>query len=86
MTSRSTKLTDDSSPDSHGIVKQVDLTTRLSHFHRTAAREERGLSWSAGLIVDLRPGGLLETVMVNDADGSMYTMRAVYVASLTRKE
>ena len=60
--------------------------TRLSHFHRTPAREERGLSWSAGLIVDLRPGGLFETVMVNDADGSMYTMRAAYVASLTRKE
>jgi uncharacterized protein YndB with AHSA1/START domain len=32
-----------------------------------------------GITVDLRPGGLFETVMVNDADGSMYTMRAVYV-------
>jgi uncharacterized protein YndB with AHSA1/START domain len=28
-----------------------------------------------GITVDLRPGGLSET----DADGSMYTMRAVYV-------
>jgi uncharacterized protein YndB with AHSA1/START domain len=29
--------------------------------------------------VDLRPGGAFETVMVNDADGSQYAMRAVYV-------
>ena len=29
--------------------------------------------------VDLRPGGVFETVMVNDADGSEYPMRAVYV-------
>jgi uncharacterized protein YndB with AHSA1/START domain len=29
--------------------------------------------------VDLRPGGVFETVMVNDADGSQYAMRAVYV-------
>jgi uncharacterized protein YndB with AHSA1/START domain len=32
-----------------------------------------------GITVDLRPGGAFETVMVNDADGSRYTMRAVYV-------
>jgi uncharacterized protein YndB with AHSA1/START domain len=31
------------------------------------------------ITVDLRPGGVFETVMVNDADGSTYTMRAVYV-------
>jgi uncharacterized protein YndB with AHSA1/START domain len=29
--------------------------------------------------VDLRPGGVFETVMVNDADGRQYPMRAVYV-------
>ncbi|HEX6476842.1 MAG TPA: SRPBCC domain-containing protein [Acidimicrobiales bacterium] len=29
--------------------------------------------------VDLRPGGVFETVMVNDADGSEYTMHAVYL-------
>jgi uncharacterized protein YndB with AHSA1/START domain len=29
--------------------------------------------------VDLRPGGVFETTMVSDADGSTYTMRAVYV-------
>ncbi len=31
-----------------------------------------------GITVDLRPGGAFETVMVNDADGASYTMRAVY--------
>jgi uncharacterized protein YndB with AHSA1/START domain len=31
-----------------------------------------------GITVDLRPGGTFETVMVSDADGSRYTMRAVY--------
>ena len=33
----------------------------------------------AGITVDVRPGGTFETVMVNDADGSRYAMRAVYV-------
>jgi uncharacterized protein YndB with AHSA1/START domain len=32
-----------------------------------------------GITVELRPGGRFETMMVNDADGSTYTMRAVYV-------
>jgi uncharacterized protein YndB with AHSA1/START domain len=32
-----------------------------------------------GITVDLRPGGMFETTMVNDGDGSEYTMRAVYV-------
>ena len=31
------------------------------------------------ITVDLRPGGAFETTMVNDADGSTYPMRAVYV-------
>jgi len=31
-----------------------------------------------GITVDLRVGGVFETVMVNDVDGSSYTMRAVY--------
>jgi uncharacterized protein YndB with AHSA1/START domain len=30
------------------------------------------------ITADLRPGGVFQTVMVNDADGSEYTMRAVY--------
>ena len=29
--------------------------------------------------VDARPGGVFETVMVNDHDGSQYAMRAVFV-------
>jgi uncharacterized protein YndB with AHSA1/START domain len=32
-----------------------------------------------GITVDARPGGVFETVMVNDADGSRYPMRAVYL-------
>jgi uncharacterized protein YndB with AHSA1/START domain len=31
------------------------------------------------ITVDLRPGGAFETVMVSQADGSQYPMRAVYV-------
>ena len=30
------------------------------------------------ITLDARPGGVFETVMVNDSDGSSYTMRAVY--------
>ncbi|WP_336214074.1 SRPBCC family protein [Nonomuraea sp. LPB2021202275-12-8] len=38
-----------------------------------------------GITVDLRPGGVFETTMVSDADGSTYTMRAVY-AEVRRPE
>jgi uncharacterized protein YndB with AHSA1/START domain len=31
-----------------------------------------------GITVDLRVGGVFETVMVDDVDGSTHTMRAVY--------
>lgn len=31
------------------------------------------------ITVDARPGGVFETIMVNDSDGSRYPMRAVYV-------
>jgi uncharacterized protein YndB with AHSA1/START domain len=34
------------------------------------------------IVIDLRPGGAFETTMVNDADGSTYTMRAVYAEVL----
>jgi len=30
------------------------------------------------IVVELRPGGRFETVMVSDADGAEFTMRAVY--------
>ncbi|HEV7710341.1 MAG TPA: SRPBCC family protein [Asanoa sp.] len=32
-----------------------------------------------GIVVDLRPGGAFETTMVNERDGSSYTMHATYV-------
>ena len=31
-----------------------------------------------GITVDPRPGGVFETVTINDADGGSYTMRAIY--------
>ena len=31
-----------------------------------------------GITVDPRPGGVFETVMINDVDGGSYTMRAIY--------
>jgi len=47
----------------------------LTHFWGPA-----GTSAPVGQIkVDPRPGGVFETVMVNDADGSQYPTRAVYV-------
>ena len=47
----------------------------LTHFWGPA-----GVSTPTGDIkVDARPGGVFETVMVNDADGSQYPTRAVYV-------
>jgi uncharacterized protein YndB with AHSA1/START domain len=47
----------------------------LSHFWGPAGTHTR----AGGITVDLRPGGSFETVMVNDSDGSEYTMRAVYL-------
>ena len=47
----------------------------LTHFWGPA-----GTSAPQALItVDPRPGGIFEVVMVSDADGSSYTMRAVYL-------
>ena len=39
----------------------------------------RGEYAAGDIKVDARPGGVFETVMVNDADGSRYPTRAVYV-------
>jgi uncharacterized protein YndB with AHSA1/START domain len=33
---------------------------------------------SANITIDLRPGGVFQTTIVSDADGSTHTMRAVY--------
>jgi uncharacterized protein YndB with AHSA1/START domain len=30
------------------------------------------------ITIDLRPGGVFETTMINDTDGNTYTMRALY--------
>lgn len=47
----------------------------LSHFWGPA-----GVSTPLeSITVDARPGGVFETVMVNDADGSQFPVRAVYV-------
>jgi uncharacterized protein YndB with AHSA1/START domain len=48
--------------------------------HLTHFWGPRGMSTPLDSItVDPRPGGIFETVMVNDSDGSHYTMRATYV-------
>jgi uncharacterized protein YndB with AHSA1/START domain len=45
-----------------------------------------GTTTPAGnIVIDLRPGGVFETTMVNDSDGSTYIMRAVY-AEVRRPE
>jgi uncharacterized protein YndB with AHSA1/START domain len=55
-----------------------DCLTRPEHLARFWG--PAGTSTPAGgITVDLRPGGVFETVMVNDGDGSQYTMSAVYV-------
>jgi uncharacterized protein YndB with AHSA1/START domain len=47
----------------------------LSHFWGPAGT----ITPVGNIVVDLRPGGVFETTMVNEADGSTHTMRAVYV-------
>ena len=47
--------------------------------HLTHFWGPKGVSTPRGTItVDARPGGVFETVMVNDSDGSEYATRAVY--------
>src|SRR3974390_1496939 len=54
-----------------------DCMTKPAHLTRfwgpagTTTPEDR-------IIVDLRPGGVFQTVMVNDTDGGEHTLRAVY--------
>ncbi len=53
------------------------LTTaeHLTHFWGPA-----GMSTPIdNITIDLRPGGVFETIMVNDADGAEYPSRGVYV-------
>ena len=53
----------------------MTMPEHLTHFWGPAGTTTP----AGGITVDLRPGGVFETVMVNDADGSQYTTRAVYV-------
>ena len=46
----------------------------LAHFWGPAGTH----TLPGGITADVQPGGVFETVMVSDADGSRYTMRAVY--------
>lgn len=47
--------------------------------HLTAFWGPRGVTTPLnGIVVELRVGGRFETLMVNDADGSTYRMRAVF--------
>jgi len=54
-----------------------DCLTRPEHLTRFW-RRDRTTRRADGIAVELRPGGAFETVMVNNADGTSYTMRAVY--------
>jgi uncharacterized protein YndB with AHSA1/START domain len=57
------------------VFECMTTPAHLSHFWGPT-----GTSTPVGNItVDLRPGGVFETTMVGEADGSTYTMRAVYV-------
>ena len=55
-----------------------DCLTQPEHLTRFWGPE--GVTTPAeGITVDLRPGGVFETVMVNTADGTSYRTRAVYL-------
>jgi len=57
------------------VFECMTTPEHLSHFWGPT-----GTTTPVGNItVDLRPGGAFQTTMVNDADGSMHSMRAVYV-------
>lgn len=57
------------------VFRSMIEPEHLTHFWGPA-----GMSTPLATIkVDARPGGGFETVMVSDADGSQYTMRAEYV-------
>jgi uncharacterized protein YndB with AHSA1/START domain len=57
------------------VFRSMIEPEHLTHFWGPA-----GMSTPLATIkVDARPGGVFETVMVSDADGSQYTMRAEYV-------
>ena len=57
------------------VFQCMTTAEHLSHFWGPT-----GVSTPIGNItIDLRPGGVFETIMVNDADGTEFTSRGVYV-------
>jgi uncharacterized protein YndB with AHSA1/START domain len=57
------------------VFRCMTTPTHLTHFWGPV-----GVSTPVeNITVDLRPGGVFETVMVNDVDGAEYPMRGVYV-------
>src|SRR6266568_803332 len=78
-------MTDQTAPDELVYTRVFDAPRELvfrcliEPEHLTHFWGPAGVSAPAGQIkVDPRPGGVFETVMVNDADGSQYPTRAVY--------
>jgi uncharacterized protein YndB with AHSA1/START domain len=64
----------------HRAARELLFDCMTTPEHLTHFWGPVGTTTSIGNItVDLRPGGAFETTMVSDADGSTYTMRAVYV-------
>jgi uncharacterized protein YndB with AHSA1/START domain len=62
----------------HRASREVlfDCLTKPEHLSRFWGPDG---TTTSSIVVDLRAGGAFETTMVNDADGSHYTMRAVYL-------
>jgi uncharacterized protein YndB with AHSA1/START domain len=64
----------------HRAPPELVFDCMTSPEHLTRFWGPRGTTTPVEYItVELRPGGAFETTMVNDVDGSTYTMRAVYV-------
>ena len=78
--------TNQPAPGELNLTRIFDAPRELV-FHCMITPEHLTLFWGpAGtsaplehITVDARPGGVFETVMVNDADGSTYPTKAVYV-------
>jgi uncharacterized protein YndB with AHSA1/START domain len=64
----------------HGASPEVLFDCMTTPEHLTHFWGPAGTTTPVGgITIDLRPGGVFETTMVSDADGSTHTMRAVYV-------
>lgn len=64
----------------HDAPRELLFDCMTTPEHLTHFWGPKGMSTPVeNIVVDLRTGGAFETTMVNDADGSAYTMRATYV-------